>query len=805
MSKLYLYNYNNYINRIFKKENSLADYGTPIYTLNVTNFNYNDGVDTSHVVNYNNQDGDYVIITDDEDNIQSRWFVIENVRNRGGQHNLTLKRDLKADLYDFYKDSPMIVHRAWLPSESSLLFNNEGFSFNQIKREEILLKDITRIPWYVVYFAKNAPAKTESFGFGGERVVDEVLNTPLNESIYATGNIDTFENIKYIINAQDSRYISSQHAHDTTEFGITSSGYSIRNYVRYALDNDYIWFQNDINTITGTLESAFENKYSNIHSLDTEHLNTISNTDIEKLNNINGKYVKDSLNRIYQINVSRVPNSELKYNLNSNVTDYMKNVINNTGLDREYDWGDEAFGISFEKVTYVISATIDNTNTLEWSIDFANKQKSNDSTFNVIAFPATTAYCLIPRGDSQSYPDDYFMNEEISKLFIASLLNEYGADNYIYDIQLLPYCPLSRAYWGHDEDYGEAPIMLGGESTESEGRLLNKEVYAFKPLNAQIRTECLFYYYIKDTTFTFDINKSLILDSYSTDISINRKVNNECNLYRLVSPNYNGQFEFSVAKNKGVDKFNVDVTLRPYNPYIHVNPNFKSLYGLDFDDSRGLICQGDFSIPLIKDAWVNYELQNKNYLNIFNRQIENMDFNFEQERIKGAFGAIAGGIVGGIGGGVSGYKIGGPVGAGIGAALGGIGSATGGIIDYNMLTSRQEEQRDFAIDNFKYQLGNIKALPYSITKVTPFTANNKLFPFIEKYTATEDEINILVNKLEFNSFTVEAISNLSMHLNAKPPKTNKFFSATLIRIEGANQPTHELQELARELEKGVYI
>ena len=91
---------NNYYNRIFKKESTLADYGTPIYTLTSANFNYNDGVDTYHDVNYNGQDGDYLIVTDENDNIQSRWFIIENKRNRGGQHRLTLKRDLKVDLYD---------------------------------------------------------------------------------------------------------------------------------------------------------------------------------------------------------------------------------------------------------------------------------------------------------------------------------------------------------------------------------------------------------------------------------------------------------------------------------------------------------------------------------------------------------------------------------------------------------------------------------------------------------------------------------------------------------------------------------
>ena len=59
-----------------------------------------------------------------------------------------------------------------------------------------------------------------------------------------------------------------------------------------------------------------------------------------------------------------------------------------------------------------------------------------------------------------------------------------------------------------------------------------------------------------------------------------------------------------------------------------------------------------------------------------------------------------------------------------------------------MLTDRQAEQRDFAVDNFKYQLGNVKALSYSINKVTPLTNNNKIWPFIEIYDCTSAEKDI---------------------------------------------------------------
>ena len=106
------------------------------------------------------------------------------------------------------------------------------------------------------------------------------------------------------------------------------------------------------------------------------------------------------------------------------------------------------------------------------------------------------------------------------------------------------------------------------------------------------------------------------------DTAIERKVENECDLYRLCSGNYQGMFEFSAAKSYGIDGYHVDCTFKPYNPYIHVAPKLKGLYGTSFatfNDARGLICGGDFSLTQLSNAWANYELQNKNYQAIFDR------------------------------------------------------------------------------------------------------------------------------------------------------------------------------------------
>ncbi len=105
--------------------------------------------------------------------------------------------------------------------------------------------------------------------------------------------------------------------------------------------------------------------------------------------------------------------------------------------------------------------------------------------------------------------------------------------------------------------------------------------------------------------------------------------------------------------------------------------------------------------------------------------MENLDFTQHQERVQAGWNLAGGSVMGAGAGMLAGSKAGLP-GMVIGGALGGVASLAGGIADYAMMGERQREQKDFAIDNYKYQLGNVKALAYSINKVTPLTNNNKI-------------------------------------------------------------------------------
>ena len=173
-------------------------------------------------------------------------------------------------------------------------------------------------------------------------------------------------------------------------------------------------------------------------------------------------------------------------------------------------------------------------------------------------------------------------------------------------------------------------------------------------------------------------------------------------MWRLSSPNYNGQFEFNAAKNGGVSYFNVDCEYKPDAPHIHVAPNFNLLYGQDFDDGRGLICAGDFSLTQTSDAFATYQRQNANYDNIFNRQIQNMEFNNSKQLLSDIIGSAAGALSGGVAAGAV-------FGLGAGAAAG-IASAIGGAADANINQSMRNEALGYPKDLHGYQLRNIKEL-----------------------------------------------------------------------------------------------
>ena len=285
--------------------------------------------------------------------------------------------------------------------------------------------------------------------------------------------------------------------------------------------------------------------------------------------------------------------------------------------------------------------------------------------------------------------------------------------------------------------------------------------------------------------------------------ALERKLANECDVVRLVSQNYSAIFEFSPAKSGGVDGFLADCTYKPWSPYIHILPKLKGLYGDNFvsiDDARGLICGGDMSLPQLSNAWANYQLQNKTYQEMFDRQIKNMDVQNDINKQGALAQLIASPITGGAAGAAAGAQMGGAYGAIAGGVVGAVGGGITAGLDYANSIKMMEENRQYAIDMYGYKLQNIQAIPTSLTKTSALTYNTRVWPFIEYYTCTEDERTALKDKIKYNGMTIMKVSQLRNYLLGQ----DNFYKGKLIRLN-IKVDSHMAYEIYNELNKGVYL
>lgn len=789
MSTIYLLKYNNYYNRIVKKEDTLGAYLTQdclLDTFENVNFVPADGVDTTLVVKHEGPNPDYLIVADGND-IESRWFVVESDIIRGGQYRLTLHRDVIVDSYDLVVNAPCFIEKATLSNNDPFIFNGENMTFNQIKQSETLLKDETQSAWVVGYIPKDA------FPEGATVTGDAILDDSADITVAGIENWEYYQYQNTDFNALITDYTTTGEVRikvtsssataplKDVPFGITKGGIAYLDTITpgagspgYSVTVPYN--QND--TIYAA-EKAIKNGCP--QQWDTgvvragvllklkEYIGGHGVVEISDFTSLNNKIIYDSNTQLYsrvilskeiknetvRINSSTIPN--LYTYLDEKVTkevsaDGMTFTIEGAANVNTYktEFSYEAYRITLEQIPQQVTATISKP---------AARYHLEDQPYDMFAIPYSDDLEIYKNGTKL-----FNANKSIAVNIATQITAATGSAN-VYDVQLLPYCPVRYCILADGTfDVKTAKVdYVQDKNKNNIGIIL----------------------WATTSSFTVNINNEIT--------STNPKIENLTDKWRLCSPNFNGQFEFSVAMNGGVDYFNVDCTYKPFNPYIHVNPNFKKMYGQDFNDARGLICAGDFSLPQVTNAWADYQLNNKNYENIFNREIQNLQVQQKAQRI----GDIAS-TFGGIAGGAAGGAIVGP----IGAAVGGVISAVGGAIDIGINEKLRAEAMDYKRDMFGMQMGNIQALPSNITKTTAFTYNNKIFPILEYYTCTDEEKTALTNKLKYNGMTVGRIGKIADYLaNAN----DQYIKGRIIRIEGVSDDFHYYKAISDEIYKGAFF
>lgn len=789
MSTIYLLKYNNYYNRIVKKEDTLGAYLTQDYLLDTfenINFVPADGVDTTLVVKHVGPNPDYLIVADGND-IESRWFVVESDIIRGGQYKLTLHRDVIVDSYDLVVNAPCFIEKATLSNNDPFIFNGEDMTFNQIKQSETLLKDETQSAWVVGYIPKDA------FPDGATVTGDAILDDSADITVAGIENWEYYQYQNTDFNALITDYTTTGEVRikvtsssataplKDVPFGITKGGIAYLDTITpgagspgYSVTVPYN--QND--TIYAA-EKAIKNGCP--QQWDTgvvragvllklkEYIGGHGVVEISDFTSLNNKIIYDSNTQLYsrvilskeiknetvRINSSTIPN--LYTYLDEKVTkevsaDGMTFTIEGAANVNTYktEFSYEAYRITLEQIPQQVTATISKP---------AARYHLEDQPYDMFAIPYSDDLEIYKNGTKL-----FNANKSIAVNIATQITAATGSAN-VYDVQLLPYCPVRYCIL----DDGRFDIKTAKVDYVQDKNKNNIGIILWA------------------TTSSFTVNIS------NEITSTNPKIENLTDKWRLCSPNFNGQFEFSVAMNGGVDYFNVDCTYKPFNPYIHVNPNFKKMYGQDFNDARGLICAGDFSLPQVTNAWADYQLNNKNYENIFNREIQNLQVQQKAQRIGDIASAVGGVFSGAAGGGLLGT---------VGAVAGGAISALGGGLDIAINEKLRAEAMDYKRDMFGMQMGNIQALPSNITKTTAFTYNNKIFPILEYYTCTDEEKTALANKLKYNGMTVGRIGKIADYLaNA----SDQYIKGRIIRIEGVSDDFHYYKAISDEIYKGAFF
>ena len=195
LNTLVLLRYNNYYARKLKKEATLQAYlQHQVLQFSNVNFNPNDGVNATHVVNQPTDMSNYMLVLDEANNITSRWFILEAKRNLKGQYTIQLRRDLWADYTTDIMNATTFVEKGIAKDSDTAIFNDEQVTFNQIKVNESLLQDNTGCRWLVGYYARK----------DGEGNITTIsgTNVPVGEYITSTtvAGIANWDYYQYLSN-----------------------------------------------------------------------------------------------------------------------------------------------------------------------------------------------------------------------------------------------------------------------------------------------------------------------------------------------------------------------------------------------------------------------------------------------------------------------------------------------------------------------------------------------------------------------------------------------------------------------------
>ena len=453
--------------------------------------------------------------------------------------------------------------------------------------------------------------------------------------------------------------------------------------------------------------------------------------------------------------------------------------------------------------------------------------ETTDAPFDIYAIPFKSSWLRENNNELFKYKIVDIDGTELGSSIVQNTVAMRSRDlfgyfsmlsSFAYDIQIIPFTSISNLN-----------VYMDGDT------LICKTTYSIDQITFgdSIKTPSIYWYdsgndytylqipmiLVYSSTFYININSNVIpLETayYSHVVKACQK-----DKYRLVSPDYSSAIDIDKTSNYelkydsdldkdyleyGFPSFNIHCKLQPIQPYIYIEPIYKGLYGNNYVDNRGMLCNYNFSLAQTSDKWAEFLLSNKNYLNTFNQEVKNLEIARTQSIIGGVsntVGSIAGGAAGGA---IIGSHIMPGVGTAVGAIVGGVSGAITGA--YNMGENIYNSNR--AIGNykrsFKWSCENIQAMPNTLNKISTIVNSNKIFPIIEKYTCLQEELTNFGKYLYLNGQSIDMVGKIKDYWGGV---FFPYIEAVLIRIDNNSRwnglTADMLNEINKELDGGLFF
>lgn len=792
--RIYTYKFNNYRNRIYKPVydvTSMLPYRTNGTGWGTSNFNYGDKITTTQIVGSLEQpymqDSDYCILQQDDGTIM-KWFITEAHYVRGFQWQLTLRRDFGDDIFNV----DCIIHRGYVPDTSNRIFNSEPLSFNKILKRRSNVTDDSATPWYVAYVSKDFANSDRSISFKARReTVDyEVTSLASWYYYYLSGRHDALISITETLNVENlnergwgypisiegnyKRGLGWQEATGSTLHYLTRRG--SWNDIRDAFYN------------SSTVELVY-NRAKEIYD-------NYGASTLDLVRELNGKIIADSTTKYrIEVKIDDEDSTELGVDADDQMSAAFETLYNNLtsqslihyqATDMQYMgyWAKVDARFIHWTMTFQALTDLDEADSITIT---ANRHRTNSSSYDIIAFPAREI--AIKDGSNTVYQSSNKADGLAGAL--ASL-----SQSEVYDIQLIPFSPLDYTVLQYSTETNRGTVVVDD--------MLNGQDFS-SSIGGSATAGYLYIFYVSSATSRRPLRTDLGFGrTEGTILTVKGGFKRAalCDTWRLNSPNMASTFEFNAAEMNGWDRLISVMELKPATPYIQVYPNFERLYGANYNDMRGLICSGEFSLSRTSSEWNEYVLRNKNYQLQFNREIENMSLTQNVERKQQIANAVIGGIASTVQAGVSaGMATANPIaGVAAGAVMAGA-NVAGAALDIKWSEQLRKEAQNFKQDMFNLSMENIRAVPATLTNVSPINPQNSGFVTFEYYTCSDEEVDTLLNYIRWYGMTVEAVGRVQDWLE---PGVETFVSATILRYDGI-EDSHYVSALNEELERGFYI